>query len=66
MVRSRIPFFFSLFLLLLFTNPSFAQTSDADRLKAELEALRLEFSNRIAELEARLKLVEGAASTAAG
>jgi len=65
MVRSRIPFLFSLFLLLLFTNPSFAQTSDADRLKAELEALRLEFSNRIAELEARLKAVEGAASTAA-
>jgi len=65
MVRFRTPFFFSLLLVLLFTNPSFAQTSDADRLKAELEALRLEFSNRIAELEARLKAVEGATAAAA-
>lgn len=65
MVRSRIPFLLSLVLGLLFANPSFAQISEADRLKAELEALRLEFSNRIAELEARLKAVEGAAATAA-
>ena len=63
MVRARIPFLFSF--LLVFSSPSFAQTSDADRLKAELEALRLEFSNRIAELEARLKAVEGAATTPA-
>ena len=60
MVRARIPFLFSL--VLVFSTPSFAQTSDADRLKAELEALRLEFSTRIAELEARLKAVEGAAA----
>ncbi|MBX7186177.1 MAG: hypothetical protein K1Y01_13645 [Vicinamibacteria bacterium] len=62
MVRARTPFLFSFVLVVLFTNPSFAQTSEADRLKAELEALRLEFSNRIAELEARLKAVENAAA----
>jgi hypothetical protein len=60
MVRSRTPFLFPLLLVFLSTTPSFAQTSEADRLKAELEALRLEFSNRLADLEARLKAVEGA------
>lgn len=63
MVKARIPSLF--FLLLFFSSPSFSQTSEADRLKAELEALRLEFSNRIAELEARLKAVEGATAAAA-
>ncbi len=62
MVRARFPFLPSLLFVLAFSSPSFAQTSEADRLKAELEALRLEFSNRIAELEARLKAVENAAA----
>lgn len=44
--------------LLALSGPSFAQDSEADRLRAEVAALRLEFSNRIAALEARLKAVE--------
>ena len=60
MAKTRIPFLFSLLLATASPSVSTAQTNDADRLKAELEALRLEFSNRIAELEARLKAVESA------
>lgn len=44
--------------LLALPGPSFAQDSEADRLRAEVAALRLEFSNRIAALEARLRAVE--------
>jgi len=55
MNRLRIPY---LVAFLALSNPAWAQTSEADQLKAELEALRLEFSNRIAALEARLKAVE--------
>lgn len=58
MVTGRISICFCLSFFL--AGPLFAQTTEADRLKAELEALRLEFSNRIADLEARLKAVEGA------
>jgi hypothetical protein len=78
MVKARIPFFFSL--LFSVSSPSFAQTvpapqtaqvSESEQLKAEIEAMRAEFANRIAALEARLKAVEsmspgpGAASAAA-
>ena len=65
MAKTRIPFLFSLLLATASPSVSAAQTNDADRLKAELEALRLEFSNRIAELEARLKTVEAGASATA-
>ena len=65
MVRSRIPFLPSFFLVFVFIGSSFAQTSEADRLKAELEALRLEFSQRIADLETRLKAVESAPASPA-
>ena len=65
MAKTRIPFLFSLLLATASPSVSTAQTNDADRLKAELEALRLEFSNRIAELEARLKTVEAGASATA-
>lgn len=61
MLNARIPFLFSC--LLFAAPPSFAQTtSDADRLKAEIETLRLEFATRMAALEARLKAMEGSAS----
>ena len=63
MVRVRIPILFSL--LLVSSSPSFAQTSEAEKLKAELESLRLEFANRIAAIEARLKAVERASPTPA-
>src|SRR6187401_3245150 len=67
MVKARIPFLFSF--LLVVAPPSFAQTTQAtesEQLKAELEALRLDFANRIAALEARLRAVESASpSTAA-
>ena len=65
MVGTRIPFLPSFFLVFVFIGSSFAQTSEADRLKAELEALRLEFSQRIADLETRLKAVESAPATPA-
>ena len=60
MVKARLPLLFTF--LFAFANSSAAQTqpTDADRLKAEIEALRLEFSSRIAALEARLKAVEEA------
>ncbi len=51
----RVPFFLA---VLAFASPTFAQPTEADRLRAEVEALRLEFSSRIAALEARLKAVE--------
>lgn len=66
MVRFRIPLLASFFFLsFLAARPTLAQTSEADRLKAELEALRLEFSSRIAALEARLQAVESAGSAPA-
>lgn len=55
MKKFRVPCFI---VLLALSNPTWAQTTEADQLKAELEALRLEFSNRIAALEIRLKEVE--------
>lgn len=54
----RVPF---LLAALALASPALAQPTEADRLRAEVEALRLEFSTRIAALEARLKAVEGAA-----
>ncbi len=54
----RVPF---LLAALALASPALAQPTEADRLRAEVEALRLEFSSRIAALEARLKAVEGAA-----
>jgi hypothetical protein len=63
MAKARIPLCFSV--LLAFSNSALAQTTESDRLKAELEALRLEFSSRISALEARLKAVEGTSSASA-
>jgi hypothetical protein len=63
MAKARIPVCFSV--LLALSNSAFAQTTESDRLKAELEALRLEFSSRISALEARLKAVEGSATASA-
>ncbi len=51
----RVPF---LLAALALASPALAQPTEADRLRAEVEALRLEFSTRIAALEARLKAVE--------
>lgn len=57
MIRFRTAIFI---FLLAMASPSSAQTTEADRLKAELEALRQEFASRIAAIEARLKAVETA------
>lgn len=54
----RVPF---LLAALALASPALAQPTEADRLRAEVEALRLEFRTRIAALEARLKVVEGVA-----
>jgi len=54
----RVPF---LLAALALASPALAQPTEADRLRAEVEALRLEFRTRIAALEARLKAVEGVA-----
>ncbi len=62
MFKPRVPFFV---ICLTLASPAFAQTSEADRLRAELEALRLEFSNRIEALEARLLAVESSPPLAA-
>ena len=51
----RVPVFLA---ALALTSPALAQPAEADRLRAEVEALRLEFRTRIAALEARLKAVE--------
>ena len=60
----RVPF---LLAALALASPALAQPTEADRLRAELEALRLEFRTRIAALEARLKVVEsGTAPGATG
>jgi hypothetical protein len=61
MAKAQIPICFSV--LFALSGPSFAQTTEADRLRAELQALRLEFSSRISALEARLQAVESAASS---
>ena len=61
MVNRRIPFVLA---FLVLSNSAFAQTTDADRLKAELDTLRQEFSIRLAALEARLKAVEGGSAVA--
>ncbi len=52
---------FVLLAALALASPALAQPTEADRLRAELEALRFEFSTRIAALEARLNAVEGVA-----
>ena len=54
----RVPVFLA---ALALTSPALAQPAEADRLRAEVEALRLEFRTRIAALEARLKAVEAVA-----
>jgi len=67
MAKAPIPFLVALLLTTLNPSASIAQTAqptEAGRLKAELDALRLEFSNRIGELEARLTAVESADAAA--
>jgi len=64
MAKARIPFLFAFLLAATFPSASSAQGTEADRLRTELEALRQEFSNRMAELEARLRAVESGSPAA--
>ena len=65
MFQRRFPFLLLPLVLLTLAGPTSAQTSEAARLKAELDALRAEFAQKIAAMEERLKAVEASAASPA-